>query len=325
MNLATRQPLYKQIEQSRDTKVLSFVTGERQGFQSQIASDAVEPFVSILDNIGPTKRISLIIETNGGSTSAAWRIINVIRSFCDQLEVIVINKSMSAGTLMSLGANKIVMTKQAVLGPIDPSLENHPLSPSVVINGSSQNVPVSAEAIRGYIDEVKKDVTDQDAIAAIWKDLATQIHPLVLGQIFRLGEQIRKLAKDLIANQVSDTGIQDSIIQILCSDSGSHDYTINRKKAEDMGLSIEKPSAALYGILRDVGRSFQAELQTLEPINVAKMLGGATTANYTLVRGLIESASEGYGFTTDGQITVNPAAAGGVDDVQTFIGWRRLP
>ncbi len=46
----------------------------------------------------------------------------MLRMFCDELEVIVPARARSAGTLMCLGADKVVMTKQATLGPIDPSL-----------------------------------------------------------------------------------------------------------------------------------------------------------------------------------------------------------
>ena len=46
--------------------------------------------------------------------------------------------------MMSIGADKIVMTKQAVLGPIDPSV-NSPLNPQVSVGGRKarvESVPV---------------------------------------------------------------------------------------------------------------------------------------------------------------------------------------
>lgn len=326
MDHGTREPLYRQIEAERGSRVIAFVTGERPSLQTQIAADAVSPFVSMLDNIGPTAKLSLIIDTNGGQTSAAWRLINLIRSFCDDLEVIVPTKAMSAGTLMALGANRIVMTKQAALGPIDPSLDNHPLAPGVMLpTGQQARVAVSAEAVRGYIDEVKKDVTDPTALANVWIHLATQIHPIVLGEVFRAGGQIRALAASLITNQVVDKGVQDSIIQLLCSDSGSHDYTVNRRQAQSIGLNVEKPSAALYQILTQISQSYTAELKTHEPYSPAALLGGHGLADYTLIRGLVESSDESYGFVSEGQISVGTPGAPSVIDQRTFEGWRKLP
>lgn len=323
MNHAARQPLYRQIEADRNTRIIAMVNGERIGLQTGIAVDAVRPMVSLLDDIGPVPKLSLILDTNGGSTAAAWRIINIIRSFCDELEVLVFSKAMSAGTLMSLGADRIVMTKQAALGPIDPSLDNHPLAPMVMVNGQNVPWPVSAEAVRGYIAEVKKDVSDPAALASVWNHLADKIHPIVLGDIFRLGEQIRSLASDLIKNQVKDEGSQQRIIQLLASESGSHDYTINRRKAEEIGLTVEKPSAALYQILNDIGKSYTAELRTLEPHSPASLLAGQPSVRYTLVRGLIESADSSFGYANDGAYTVDPH--GNILDQPAFEGWRKLP
>lgn len=36
--------------------------------ETKIAPDCIDLFVNILDKIGPTKRISLILHTNGGHT-----------------------------------------------------------------------------------------------------------------------------------------------------------------------------------------------------------------------------------------------------------------
>lgn len=328
MNLAHRKQFYQQIEQERGSRVLAFITGERPGLETIIATDAVVPFVSLLDDIGPVPKLSLILHTNGGQTSAAWRLINLIRSFCDDLEVIVPTTAMSAGTLMALGANRIVMTKQGALGPIDPSLDNHPLAPGVVTaTGHTARLSVSAEAVRGYIDEIKKDVTDPTALASVWNHLSSQIHPLVLGDIFRLGGQIRTLATDLIKSQVPDTEMQQSIIQLLCSDSGSHDYTINRRQATDMGLAVEKPSSDMYDVLREITKSYHSELQTFEPHSPTNILGADAHANYTLVRGLIESTNASYGFVSEGVISaaaVAPGGLGNISDQRTFEGWRLL-
>lgn len=318
-------PAYRQIEKDRGTKVLAFVTGERLGLQTQIARDAVDPFVSLLDRIGPTKKISLILDTMGGQTAAAWRLINLIRSFGDELEAVIPTKAMSAGTLMSLGADRIVMTKQAALGPIDPSLDNHPLSPEITtVTGNKVRVPVSAEAIRGYLDEVRKDIKDPAALVGVWTHLADQVHPIVLGEIFRLGGQIRTMATDLIKHQVKDAAKQADIIQLLCSDSGSHDFTINRRKAAEIGLNVEKPSAALYGLLSAITKSYTGELKTLEPYSPQAMLAANQTVNYKLIRGLIESVDELYGFVSEGTFSVNPQGGSPLDQ-RTFEGWRKLP
>jgi hypothetical protein len=294
----------------------------------------VNIFVELLDEIGPTKKISLILHTNGGQTSAAWRIVNLIRTFCDELEVIIPLKAMSAGTLISLGADRVVMTKQAALGPIDPSL-NHPLAPGVPLGPQLQRVPVSVEAVRGYLDAAKEDfqVKDPNILAGILIDLSNKIHPLVLGEIFRSRAQIRFLAGKLIQRQVTDEEKIKSIIDFLCADSGSHDYTINRREAADMGLNVEKPSPEFYTTLKKVHASYTEQMKLLEQFSPQTVLGTNPASPYSLIRGLVESTNGGcYGFVSEGTMTkamVPISPTGGmqeaITDSRTFEGWRKIP
>lgn len=117
-----RKKFYEKIERERNSKVIAYVTGDRPGMEAQIGADAPDIFLEHLDAIGKVEKISLVLYTCGGNTLAAWNIVNLFREFCDKLEIIVPNKCRSSGTLMALGANSIIMTKQATLGPIDPSI-----------------------------------------------------------------------------------------------------------------------------------------------------------------------------------------------------------
>ena len=110
-----RVELYKKLEKQLKSHVLVYVTGDRPGFETQIAGDTIDLFIEQLDKIGIVKKISLYLYTRGGDTAAAWNIINLLRQYCDELQVIVPHKAHSAGTIISLGANSIIMTKQATL------------------------------------------------------------------------------------------------------------------------------------------------------------------------------------------------------------------
>lgn len=330
MSYAARRRIYKKIESERDTKILTFVTSDRPGLEAQIAGDSVNLFVEALDHIGITKKISLILHTNGGQTSAAWRLVNLIHTFCDELEVIIPLKAMSAGTLISLGADKLIMTKQAALGPIDPSL-NHPLNPGVQVGAMMQRVPVSVEAVRGYLDAARDDlkVSDPSTLAAVLMDLANKVHPLVLGEIFRSRAQIRFLADKLIRRQVTDEARIKSIIDFLCADSGSHDYTINRREAAHMGLAIEKPTHEFYKTIWKLHLDYSNELKLLEQFTPQTVLGTAAAASYVETRVLIESMTGGcYGFVSEGMMTKSivpgPFPQEAITDQRTFEGWKKL-
>ena len=334
MKYSERAAIYHSIEQDRKTKVLAFITSERQGMETQIAQDSVDQFVDLLEQIGPTKRISFILHTNGGNTLAAWRLVNLIRMFCDELEVMIPLKALSAGTLISIGADRVVMTKQATLGPIDPSV-NNPLNPQVVVGGQSKQVPVSVEGVRGYLRAAREEleIKGEQALSSILVHLASQIHPLVLGEIFRSQAQIRFLAEKLLSRQVNDPEKIESIIDFLCADSGSHDYTIDRREAAELGLIIEKPSDALYKMLRNIHLSYAEELKLLEPFRPQAEVANAQVGDplpYEIPRALIEGTVGGcYGYVSEGKLTrlqvqQNNVLQDAVKDDRAFDGWRKL-
>ena len=335
MNYSNRVEFYQQIEDERESKVLTYVTSDRQNMETHIARDCIDPFVDLLDEIGPTNRISLILNTSGGDTLVAWRLINLIRMFCEELEVLIPSKATSAGTLISIGADTIVMTKQAVLGPIDPSI-NSALNPRVDIGGQLKQVPVSVESVRGYLNLTREElgISGDDNLTRVLLDLSNQIHPLVLGDIFRSREQIRFLARKLLPRQVKDEQKIKSIVDFLCADSGSHDYTIDRREAIELGLNIEKPSVQFYGILRKVHESYSAELELLRPYNPQEILATVKPGNgvtYAVPRALVEGTAGGcYRYVSEGQMQVVqiPMQAGvpqpALQDDRTFEGWRKL-
>lgn len=332
-NFDTRKLIFQEIETMRESSVISFITGDRRGLETKIASEIIDIFVENLDEIGPTKKISLILHTNGGDTAAAWRLVNLLHIYCDELEVIVISKALSAGTLISLGANKIVMTKQAVLGPIDPSID-HPLNP-VVPTMPQMKAPVSVEAVRGYLDAANElGIRDGKDLAQLLVDLSNKVHPLVLGQIFRSKSQIRFLAKKLLKRQVKDDEKMKEIIDFLCAESGSHDYTINRREARELGLAIENPSMKFYVLLRKIHLSYVEELKLLEPYNPIGMLGTDQTLDYALPRAVIESAKTGcHQFISHGTLNklmmqvqvpgMPPIQQQSIQDNRKFEGWRK--
>ncbi|WP_286034677.1 SDH family Clp fold serine proteinase [Megamonas hypermegale] len=324
-----RIDLYKQLEQKLDTKILTYVTSDRTGFETQIAQDAIDLFINHLDKIGVVHRISLYLYTRGGDTAAAWNIVNLLRQYCDELQVIIPHKAHSAGTLISIGANSIIMTKQATLGPIDPSV-NTPLNPQIP-NNPIATVPVSVEAVKGYLEFAKEELSIKDdiALANILIKLSDTVHPLVLGNVYRSRAQIKMLAEKLLINQVTDSTKIKQIIDFLCSDSGSHDYTINRREAKNtLGLNIIKPNKELYTLIKSIYDNISAELGFGENLDVYSIME-ANNGEYTIKRGIVESLYGGSDiFISQGKIISQPIETPAgiqkqINDNRIFEGWKQ--
>ena len=308
--------------------LVSYVTSDRTRFETQIAPDAIDNFIAHLDKIGVVKRLILFLYTRGGDTSAAWNIVNLLRIFCDELYVIIPHKAHSAGTIISIGADKIIMTKQATLSPIDPSLTT-PLNPIVNIGTPTQFLPVSVEAVNGYIELAKKEflMNSPEHLQNALTKLTDSIHPLVLGQAYRTRAQIRMFAEKLLVHQIKNQDNENAgerknrIIDFLCGDSGSHDYTINRREAEKvLGLCIQKPDDNQYRIIKSLYDDFSDELgfgQVFDP----RYINGA----FAVRRAFIESIHGGSDFfVTEARVVPGISADGqriyNID--LDFEGWR---
>lgn len=327
---ANRKRLYKKIETFTESKVLCFVTGDRQNMEIQIAPDALDHFAEHLDRIGITKRISLILYSRGGNTLAGWSIINLIKQFCEELHVIIPYKAHSTATLIALGASSIMMTKQATLGPIDPSV-NGPLNPQMPGPNAMARVPVSVESVSGYFEFAKSlGVQSEQEVTKLVLDLASRINPLVLGNVYRSRSQIRMLGKRLLAGHMDDEKKINKILDFLCSESGSHDYTINRREAaNELGLSIAKPDDEKYKIINSLHQDYSQELELQTPFDPNVALGAEPEKDYSFTRGLIESLPGGSTkFISRGKLkrTQIPVGPGqfqeATEDRRTFEAWK---
>lgn len=322
-----RIDLYQEIENKRHSKLLVYVTSHRQGMETSIAPDVLPWFTEHLDIIEHSDKISLLLITNGGDTLTSWSLVNLIRSFCSKFEVIIPANCFSTGTLISLGADNILMTKQATLGPIDPST-NGAFNP--VVNGTNIKLPVSVEFVKAYIDMAKNEfgISKQENMTQILLKLSEKIHPLALGQVYRSRQQIQMLAKKLMSWQNLSKKKEDRIIKFLCSESGSHDYAIRRKEArENLGLNIESPDQELYKIIKKVFDSISDEFEFSSPYNPEIILGSGNP-NYSCRRCIIESVGGGCDvLVSEGTLTkqIVGTPTGNkvlIQDSRTFEGWR---
>lgn len=323
MAFENRKPLFEKIEADRKSKVLLFVTGDRAGLETRIADDAIDHITTHMDAIGNCKKLSLILHTRGGSTIAAWTIVNILVQFCEELEIIVPTRAHSAGTLMCLAAHQIVMTKQATLGPIDPSV-NGPLNPFSSRNpGGGPPVSVNTENIQAFVEFARKsaNVGEKEKFSEAFTELARQVHPLVLGEASRARSLIRMLSERLLQRTLGDNPNNRKIQDFLCSESWSHEYTINRREAADLGLKIQKPGDDLYSTIQTLYKDIAKELEFHIPFDPNVILGVSDTLDYKNRRGLIESLHAGsHAFMTQGKLS-RPAP----DKITTqiwFEGWK---
>lgn len=113
-----RQAKVKEIQQSSGTRLLCYVAGSG----APITRDDVVGVIEMLHNVPRDSNIDFMLHTGGGDIDAAEKIVSILRTTVGKgrLRVIVPDFAKSAGTLIALAADKIVMSDSSELGPIDP-------------------------------------------------------------------------------------------------------------------------------------------------------------------------------------------------------------
>lgn len=288
-----RKKLYEQIEHERNSKVIAYITGDRPGASISIMDDAISPMSDHLHSIGKVDKISFILYTRGGYVTVAWNIINLIREFCSELELIIPGTCHSSGTLIALGANKIIMTHDATLSPIDPHIEN-PLAPIIPGTSPTKNASVDVESVKKYFSFLSDflRIKKRTSLFEAYLKLADKVNPIFIGDVYREQQQIRILAKKLLSLNYTNKKTIQQIISFLCDGNVAHSYTIHFTEAQKIGFNVEFPSPTLYDCMRSWLLSISNDLELHIPYrkeNQINLLDDQNHVDVILKRGFIES------------------------------------
>lgn len=281
--------LIKRIQEIRSSKVIVYITGDRQLISSIIAEDAVRPLYEHLLSIGKNSKVDLFLYSRGGDVSVPWRIVSMFREFCEELSILVPYKAHSAATLISLGADKIIMGKKAELSPIDPILTKPPMGE---ITGPPQEI--SVEDVNSYVSFVRDraNINDQSALAEMVSILANNLSPLTLGKVNRQNSHIRLVARKLLTSRrekLEEAKI-NAIIETLTEKIYSHGHAIGRKEAKEIGLPIEIPQDQLENAMWNLYLKYEEFLKLTEPLDPTEALKGKEEEHFEKVPiALIES------------------------------------
>lgn len=112
------RPLIAKLQNARGSRVISIV--HRLGMESRSFDlPTGEDALVALQNTDPNKPIDIILHTPGGESFAALQVARALKAHKGKKTVFVPYYAMSAGTLISLAADEIVLADHAVLGPVD--------------------------------------------------------------------------------------------------------------------------------------------------------------------------------------------------------------
>ncbi|HEY8476255.1 MAG TPA: ATP-dependent Clp protease proteolytic subunit [Chloroflexota bacterium] len=201
------------LEQRRGTRAIALI--HRQETLSLLGFP-IARYIDIQDSeevlraiqlTDPKVPIDLIIHTPGGLVLAAEQIAEALARHPSKVTVFVPHYAMSGGTLIALAADEIVMSPNAVLGPVDPQIGQYP----------------AASILKVLEQKDRNEIDDQTLILA---DVARKAI-----------NQVERTVHQLLVRRMPDEQARD-LARLLTSGTWTHDYPISAQEAASLGLPV---------------------------------------------------------------------------------------
>lgn len=202
-------------------------------FRGSVCDTDVVALYDVLKKIGRGEKVAIFIKSSGGDVEAALRIVNLTREYYQNVVALVPLECASAATMISLGADEIMMGPLAYLTAIDSSLR-HDLSP--IDETENRRVTVSQDELARIISLWNKNA--QSHHGNPYSDVFKYIHPLVVGAIDRSSSLSIKICKEILSYHIKDDSECERISNHLNYDYPSHSYPITAREAKKIGLKI---------------------------------------------------------------------------------------
>ncbi|MBM4275637.1 MAG: hypothetical protein FJ134_14425 [Deltaproteobacteria bacterium] len=208
-----RKRLIAKIEQSRGSRMILLV--HRQETMALLGFPVFR-FIDIHDSeeviraihlTGDDVPIDMVLHTPGGLVLPSLQIARALARHPAKVTVFVPHYAMSGGTLIALAADEIVMSQDAVLGPVDPQLGQYP----------------AASLLRAVAKKNVADVEDRTLI------LADQAEKAIV--------EVRHSVQELLAERFSPEKAGE-LARLLSEGTWTHDYAITFDTAKALGLPV---------------------------------------------------------------------------------------
>lgn len=200
---------------------------------TQIMHEDINGFMTSIHGMDWQRGLTLILHTPDGAINAAETIVEYLQSKFTDIEAIVPVYAMSAGTMITLGTNRVVMGRQSQLGPIDPQL----------FMGSGS---VSARAIVEQFNRAHAEIAANPVLAHVWAPIIQSLGPALLTEssnALSYGERMvaEWLKKRMFSAHADREAHSDSVASFFndASKHLSHGRRIDRDEVRSKDIPVE--------------------------------------------------------------------------------------
>jgi len=243
---------------------------------------------SLRKDLFSIKKLIVIIDSGGGDINAAHKILQFLREENRKMEVYVNEYAKSAATFLCLGADMIIMHKNAEMGPLDPQIKepggrrfisalDRSKSTDYLRNHAIETFDIMVGVILGRTDFSIKEAIDEahKFTRNICEPLYAKEDPDKLGEYSRLiaiGEEYTRRAMLRYGYAGRKPEEINKIIKQIVYGYPSHSFIIDYKEAQDLGLNVRLPSKEEEPLMDKIA-SFLGKIQcvgTISPVEKAE-------------------------------------------------------
>lgn len=196
---------------------------------TQVNDDDKNGFMATIHELDRTRGLDLLLHTPGGETAATESLVDYLRSmFASDMRAIVPQLALSAGTMISLACNTIVMGKHSSLGPIDPQF--------------------AGIAAHGIVEEFRRaisEITTNQLLIPVWQPIIAKYQPTLIGECEKAIKWSEEMVTEwLKTGMFKDDPDADSTVTKVVQELGDHALTksharhISMERAKEIGIKV---------------------------------------------------------------------------------------
>lgn len=237
-----------------DKNILDAHDGDVYLYHGGISHDGYSTLTDVLERADKTSpNVCLVLNTYGGDPNAGYRIARALNHHYENVEILIPSHCKSAGTLVCIGAHKLIFGDRGELGPLDIQLSK-PDELFESMSGLDMFQALSAletqvlGSFRKFLMDIRGGSRLRTKLAAdiaakladgFVQPIMAKFDPVTLGEHQRAvqiamdyGERLDQMTKSLKPNALSR----------LITGYPSHAFVIDRKEAAELFNNVEAPT-----------------------------------------------------------------------------------
>ena len=255
--------LANKIAQSKDSDVVILNFGIESGFDLLFLN-----FLNVRKNKRPN--LFLILITEGGDADAAYRIGRYLQDNYIHIAIVVAGWCKSAGTLICVAANELIMCDAGELGPLDVQIaksdELGERSSGLAVEAALEKLQEeSFKLFSRFLHQIKNEIgarvtfrtaadMSSQLVIGLMSGIFDKVDPLAVGEDYRsnLIAEEYAIRLNLKGRNLSNT-IHGSSLQMLVRGYPSHRFAIDREEVSKLFKRVSSPDDALTELINLLG------------------------------------------------------------------------